>query len=81
MLDAEEFGLNIHDESVQLAISFALNQDCDNFHFLCFDSITKGVYYSVLPDGSVDLVSGAYELQVERLLQRCSTLKHEFITP
>ena len=81
IIDSEQYGLNWSNESVLLAIEFALSLGFDNFHFLCFDAVTSESTIAVHPDGSIFQNSGTYLEQAKRLVERCQSLQHEFIEP
>lgn len=81
IIDSEQYGLGWRNESVLLAIEFALKYGCDEFVFLCFDAVTNGSTISIHPDGTTHFDQSAYLIQAERLKKRCETLKHIFIEP
>ena len=80
IIDAETYGLNWRNESVLLAIEFALSIGCDDFTFLCFDAVTNGSIDGLYANDEIKQFD-AYRVQAERLIQRAETLTHKFIEP
>lgn len=80
IIDSEQYGLSWRQESVMLAIEFALYLGATNIIFVSFDAVTLGSDNGYMPDGR-SFATGFYSVQAERLKERVQTLQHEFLTP